>query len=134
LLRRSLGVGTRMSGGTRRRRLRVVRLTGSALVAILGLGLFLTAAGPLSGATASLVSAARPHDVADANFRVVIVDTTPGNGAPIAPGGTITYGLTTSDTDDAPTSFYLRTPLVVTDQIPAGTTYVAGSASCGTLA
>ena len=56
----------------------------------------------------------------------VVKSSTPGSGSTVPPLTKVTYTLTLTDSGTAAT-----TPVTVTDRVPVGTTYVAGSASCG---
>ena len=58
----------------------------------------------------------------------VVKSSNPASGTTVVPGQTIGYTLAASNTGSGATGTE-----VVTDTIPAGTTYVAGSASCGTV-
>jgi uncharacterized repeat protein (TIGR01451 family) len=52
----------------------------------------------------------------------------PVSGSSVSPGQTVTYDLTLDNAGTAPAS-----AVVVTDAVPAGTTYVPASASCGVV-
>jgi uncharacterized repeat protein (TIGR01451 family) len=56
----------------------------------------------------------------------VVKTSSPPSGATVAPGGLVTYVLTLHDAGAA-----MASGVTVTDAAPAGTTYVAGSATCG---
>ena len=56
----------------------------------------------------------------------VVKSSTPPSGSVVPPLTKVTYTLTLTDSGTAAT-----TPVTLTDKVPAGTTYVAGSATCG---
>ncbi|MDA8309397.1 MAG: hypothetical protein M0Z46_02070 [Actinomycetota bacterium] len=56
----------------------------------------------------------------------VAKSSTPPSGSVVSHTARLTYTLTATDSGTAPT-----TPLTLRDTVPAGTTYVAGSATCG---
>ena len=56
----------------------------------------------------------------------VVKSSTPASGSTVALGSTVSYGLTLSNAGTA-----AATGITVTDAVPAGTTYVDSSASCG---
>lgn len=58
--------------------------------------------------------------------RPVILVGYPNDGLPVPPNGTIVYDITAKN----PTLLKPQSNVVVTDDIPTGTSYVAGSASC----
>jgi uncharacterized repeat protein (TIGR01451 family) len=57
----------------------------------------------------------------------VVKGSSPPPGSIVPPLTKVTYTLTATDSGTAPT-----TPVTLTDTVPAGTTYVSGSATCGT--
>jgi uncharacterized repeat protein (TIGR01451 family)/fimbrial isopeptide formation D2 family protein len=61
-------------------------------------------------------------------FITVVKSSSPVTGTTVVPGQTITYTLAVSNIGSG-----VADTTVVTDAIPAGSTYVAGSASCGTV-
>ena len=56
----------------------------------------------------------------------VVKSSNPASGSTVALGSTVTYSLVMTDTGTAP-----ATGITMTDGVPAGTTYVASSATCG---
>lgn len=85
--------------------------------------------------TSTTASAARAHDtVVTCSSTVsnpvavlsVVKSSDPVSGSTVALGSTVTYGLVLSNAGTGP-----ATGITVTDAVPSGTTYTAGSASCG---
>ena len=56
----------------------------------------------------------------------VVKSSTPTPGSVVPRGTKVTYALTLTDSGTAATA-----PITLTDKVPAGTTYVSGSATCG---
>ncbi len=56
----------------------------------------------------------------------VVKNSAPPSGSTVPRGTTVTYTLTLADSGAAAT-----TPITLSDKVPAGTTYVRGSATCG---
>ena len=75
--------------------------------------------------TTGTPSAAECVDVVEP-ILTVVKSSSPSSGSVVAPGTPVTYTLTLTNTGSA-----LASDVTIVDTVPTGTTYVAGSASCG---